>query len=265
MQLSAVPQPLHCISHRPPNIIVVVVVIVVVIDVASCDSFGSLRAVTFFVNTSKMQRWYYAEACPLDSECSQSSWKRAHCAADSEENVRKLVKKHLVNSGHHKRDPFDAETWASMATISWEEFSANEIDSWTDTHTRKRKQTDHGDESKGSTHLTKEQVKEVVANAIAALSQDGHDTEEHSPDGDNDASGSGLRVLRSKNVLARREEALVTLRYTQLKSALDCLSRAERGCRGAEKVLQQAANAFADEAKNIASAADDIRQLIHRV
>ena len=42
-------------------------------------------------------------------------------------------------------------------------------------------------------------------------------------------------------------------------------ARKEHGCRGAQKVLQQAAHAFADEAKNIASAAEGIRQLIHRV
>ena len=42
-------------------------------------------------------------------------------------------------------------------------------------------------------------------------------------------------------------------------------ARKEHGCRGAQKALQKAARAFADEAKNIASATNDIRQLISRV
>ena len=53
------------------------------------------------------------------------------------------------------------------------------------------------------------------------------------------------------------------MRHTQLKCILDCLSRAENGCRGAQKVLRKAAHAFDDEAKKCASAADDVRRLIN--
>ena len=135
---------------------------------------------------------------------------------------------------------------------------------WTAPQKSKRQKIHHGDEPKGNTRLTPEHVKEVVANTIAALRQGDHDADDNNLDGDSEE----VRIVHPNNMLALRPQQLegrVTMRHTQLKGVLDCLSRAENGCRGAQKVLQQAAHAFADEAKNIASAADDIHQLIHRV
>ena len=210
------------------------------------------------------QGWFYAEKCPCDENCSRQAWKRARCAAQSEDTVRQLVKKHLMTSSLHQKDRSKADYWASTASIKYDEYSADEIALWTAPQKSKRQKIHHGDEPKGNTRLTPEHVKEAVANTIAALRQGDHDADDNSLDGDSEE----VRIVHPNNMLAhrpQRTEGRVTLCYTQLRGVLDCLSRAENGCRDAQKVLQQAAHAFADEAKNIASAADDIRQLIHRV
>ena len=210
------------------------------------------------------QWWFYAPQCPVEDECTHKAFKRAKCAGPSEEAVREKVKKHLMRSNNHKMDPDDAAACARTATIKKEEWSAEEIAQWKAPQKGKRQKTHHGDEPKGNTRLTPEHVKEVVANAIAALRQGDHDADDNSLDGDSEE----VRIVHPNNMLAHRPqlpEGRVTMRYTQLKGVLDCLSRAENGCRGAQKVLQQAAHAFADEAKNIASAADDIRRLINCV
>ena len=96
------------------------------------------------------QGWFYAEKCPCEENCSRPAWKRARCAAESEDKVRQLVKKHLMNSSLHKKDRSNADYWANTASIKYDEYPAEEIALWTAPQKRKRQKTHRGDEPPAS-------------------------------------------------------------------------------------------------------------------
>ena len=166
----------------------------------------------------------------------------------------------MVSGLHHKSFE-DATDLAKKATIKMQQWLAEDIAAWDVEQPSKRQKTRHGDEPKGGTRLTAESVKEVVAAAIAAWKNGDNDTDDSNPDGECEDA----RVVQPTSMVASRPpppEGSVTVRHTQIKCVLDCLTRTENGCRSAQRVLMQAAFAFVDEAKNIAAATDDIRKLI---
>ena len=60
---------------------------------------------------------FFAQGCPCAEECSAPSWKKAHAWGETEDDVRELVVKHLMQSGHHKLSKADARTMAQLTSI----------------------------------------------------------------------------------------------------------------------------------------------------
>ena len=53
--------------------------------------------------------WWYYESCPLTSDCSVQSFKRAKCSGKCPAQAKLALKHHLVNSANHLLDPEDAD------------------------------------------------------------------------------------------------------------------------------------------------------------
>ena len=69
---------------------------------------------------------FYAKECPLAESCSAQSWKKATVWSDSEEGVRDLVVKHLMQSGHRKLSKSDAIAMAELVAIEHYEHEPEE-------------------------------------------------------------------------------------------------------------------------------------------
>ena len=203
------------------------------------------------------QCWYYATECPLDGTCSPRAFRTAKCTGRSEAAVRARLRKHLMNSGLHRKSFEDATELAKQAKIEMQQWLSEDIAAWDAEQPSKRQKTRHGDEPKGGTLLTNEDVKEVVRAAIAAHKRGDNDSAETSQSGEWD----DVRVTDPTSNDASNPpppEGGVTLSQAQTKIIVDYLTATETGCIAAHQLLKQAAHVFDEQAK-------EIRDIIHNV
>ena len=57
----------------------------------------------------KLCEYWYFESCPLKSDCSVQSFKRAKCSGKCPAQAKLALKHHLVNSANHMLDPDKAD------------------------------------------------------------------------------------------------------------------------------------------------------------
>ena len=70
------------------------------------------------------EHWYY-EFCPLQSDCSKASWKRASCSGKFKEQAKMALQHHLVNSSNHNLDPEYAARVVRGADLKHEQYYEN--------------------------------------------------------------------------------------------------------------------------------------------
>ena len=68
--------------------------------------------------------WYY-ESCPLTSDCSVQSFKRAKCSGKCPAQAKLALKHHLVNSANHLLDPDYADRVVRGADLKHEKYYEN--------------------------------------------------------------------------------------------------------------------------------------------
>ena len=163
-------------------------------------------------------------------------------------------------SGLHHKSFEDATDLAKKATIKMQQWLPEDIAAWDAEQPSKRQKTRHGDEPKGGTLLTKEDVKHVVSAAIAAHKRGDNDSEEASQPGE----WEDVRVTEPTCNDAPPEGG-VTLNQTQTKIIVDYLTATKSGCIAAHNMLKQAAHVFDEQAKQIDLATDRMRNIINKV
>ena len=165
-----------------------------------------------------------------------------------------------MNSGLHRKSFQDATELAQQAKIEMQQWLSEDIAAWDAEQPSKRQKTRHGDEPKGGTLLTEEDVKQAVRAAIAAHKRGDNDSEETSQPGECEDA----RVTEPTCNDAPPEGG-VTLDQAQTKVIEDYFTATKNTCIVAHGLLQQAAIVFEEQAKQIEMATDRMRNIMNNV
>ena len=74
-----------------------------------------------------VDNWFY-ESCPLASDCTPGSWKRAKCNGRCQAQARLALKQHLLNSGNHQISRQDADRVVRGADLKHEQYYERQAD-----------------------------------------------------------------------------------------------------------------------------------------
>ena len=77
-----------------------------------------------------VDNWFY-ESCPLASDCTPASWKRATCSGKCQAQAKLALKQHLMNSGNHQISREDADRVVRGADLKHEQWYENSASSET--------------------------------------------------------------------------------------------------------------------------------------
>ena len=77
-----------------------------------------------------VDNWFY-ESCPLASDCTPGSWKRAKCSGKCQAQAKLALKQHLMNSGNHQISREDADRVVRGADLKHEQWYENSASSET--------------------------------------------------------------------------------------------------------------------------------------
>ena len=77
-----------------------------------------------------VDNWFY-ESCPLASDCTPASWKRAKCSGKCQAQAKLALKGHLMNSGNHRISREDADRVVRGADLKHEQWYENSASSET--------------------------------------------------------------------------------------------------------------------------------------
>ena len=152
----------------------------------------------------------------MKESCSSHSWKKARCCADTEQECRKTVIRHLIKSGHHELSYSDAVNMGNLAIVeSYEE------------------------EDEAEAPAPKRQAVESTEIRAAAPKR--------APPLRPDAANIMLSRSSSTGIAPAVSSGYVYMRVHEFQAAIDCVSRACSSASQAQRLALAAGRAFADE------------------
>lgn len=184
--------------------------------------------------------WFFVEKCPLEEQCSQQAWKRASVWGPTVEICHQKLERHLRMSGIHLLSREDAESMVAVAEVKFFE-GEYEPDGDARPPRKKPRHAPRGGASEPSRdeRLIRRTIETVMGQ-------------------------SASQVAASSSALAPRAPpgGTITLRVTELQTAIDCTSRALHAAQQAHRLCVGAARAFSDEASALQGAHDNLRSIL---
>jgi hypothetical protein len=226
------------------------------------------------------EKWYYIKECPFRDDCSKGSWDRAKVRSKDPDKVIKLCIAHLRNSGHHNMPKDDAvDLVDSMAGNDDIEFmqthecttEEEEEEDKSVSHVRhngkkgkdkgpkgKGGKGDKGSKGKGGTaeQAVADAAQQIASSVFQALQ----------PLGGAPLGGRGATPTQQ---LALDIPVAKRLRITGsppdiLEGVCDAIERCSNAAGSAQRLLQNAANAFGDEKAHMDSCLNTIKRSLGR-
>jgi hypothetical protein len=191
-------------------------------------------------------------------------------SCNTEDEARNTVLNHLTASPYHNMEVDDAKMWKDSCEVEETSMTESEHAAYCNqfrenNETRKRSRVENAEESIKSANA-------LLARLTATLEagNQGHLPIVHSravaigarsPGG---ASSSGHWVSPRRHIGAPLPGEFVTMPATEMQSVLDCVGRAIRASRGAEKLASTAAFAFRAEAEALEQSMEHIEAMLER-
>ena len=222
---------------------------------SSCLHLGSAT------QTAIMVMWFGCPSCPLADACNATSFKKANCWAQSEDDARLAVKQHLIRSSHHFVPEPEAEILSAEAQIDVTEVDDEAEQNAIGARVRPREQEVADQEAK---KLRREgqgkgygkgkgkwaagpSVHDVVAETLRQVQAAPHQPLQ-------------LQTIDTLHSLGS-SMASVTIRHGQMQQAVDAVGRASTAAKQAQRLCSSAARAFGDESL----ALDECKNLLESI
>ena len=215
------------------------------------------------------EKWYYIKECPFRDDCSKGSWDRAKVRSKDPNQVIKLCISHLRNSGHHNMPKDDARDLVDSMTgdedfILTHACSTEEAEEEDTGKGKKGKDKgpkgkgDKGSKGKGGTaeQAVADAAQQIATSVVQALQ----------PLGGAPLGGRGAAPTQH---LALDIPVAKRFRTTGsppdiLEGVCDAIERCSNATGSAQRLLQNAANAFGDEKAHMDSCLNTIKRSLGR-
>ena len=191
-----------------------------------------------------VQYWYVKE-CPLASDCSSQSWKKAGCWGKSPEEAKRRCAFHLEKSSLHKLTAEDAVAIADLA----------ELDSYEDEEMPEEEP--HPKKKPRQYDL----VQQVTSQVMGAIGSGAIGSPAVGVLGAAPKKGLPLSSSSSVSIVGTSQQertSKIVLRYGEFQAALDSVNRAVQSAEQAHRLSLAASRAFADEVTALQSVRDNL-------
>ena len=180
---------------------------------------------------------FYAVACPCAETCSQQSWRKVQAwSYDNEDIVIDKAKSHLMKSAHHNFDEQDADTWSKATQV----------------HSYEEKEKEKPRKSKRPRSPSVSPCGSRMRTAPSVARERGRSS----------SSAAVAIGARPKSVMVPRDEGLVTVRLSALRSLGDSVRRAENAVRQSRRLSEAAVNVFKEEEKVLKEVHSHVERMI---
>jgi hypothetical protein len=232
------------------------------------SSFAKMSAEYEAIRSDELGEWfarYKCKKCPLQHECSDGSWDRAHVQGGTFEAGQAKLRAHLKNSSKHYKEGMteeDVEDLVLSAEFDYDEvfqpFPALEPTQPDEPPTKKAKGKGKGkDDGKDKRHLTAGDAKRIAEDAaMAVLHGAGLSTASGSQQGSMSASGAGGAL----QVFNRGADDKVTMSRQTFEMVKDTVDRNKRACKQALTFFEAGVSAFKDELRVCDDCLDAMKQ-----